>query len=78
MIKLNNKIQIFLLLSTIFLVGCGSDGGYKEAFRHNPNYPLRRDIRHVKKGWGNFWYRQTLRKQCYEDMQQDVWNFIME
>lgn len=78
MIKLNNKIQIFLLLSTIFLVGCGSVGPYRTAFKNNPNYPLKRDIRHLKKGWGNFWYRQTLRKQCYEDMQQDVWNFIME
>lgn len=78
MTKINYKIKFFVLLYCIFLCGCGSAGPYKRAFKYNPDYPLQRDIRHVKRGWGHFWYRQTLRKQCYEDMQQDVWNFIME
>jgi hypothetical protein len=78
MTKLNYKNKFFVLLSSIFLYGCGSDGGYKEAFYSTPDYPLQRDIRHVETGWKHFWYRQGMRKQCYENMQQDVWDFVMQ
>ncbi len=78
MIKLNYKNTILILFSSMFLYGCGSAGRYKYAFDTDPDYPLKRDIGHVENGWKHFWYRQGLRKECYENMQQDVWDFVMK
>jgi hypothetical protein len=77
MIKLNYKNTFLVLLSSIFLYGCGSDGGDKEAFYYNPDYPLQRDIRHIEQRSDRFWRRQEMRKDCYEHVYQNWWNFIM-
>lgn len=77
MFKLNNKIQYIVLLYSIFIVGCGSSGPYRAAFVNNPDYPLQRDIRHIEERSDHFWYRQEMRKDCYEHVYQNWWNFIM-
>ena len=77
MTKLNYKNKFLVLLSSIFLYGCGSDGGYKEAFYYAPDYPLRRDIKGIEDRSDRFWRRQDMRKDCYEHVYQNWWNFLM-